>query len=1372
MYSIGMRKLLGKSNTDLTSHGSPPSGGRAGPAATAAAGGITSSPVVPNYRPAVSQDTVYAAGVPIACLDSSPDGRSAILGGRHVLKTVTVEGLTVREGLDLRSLLVAQPAMRNNNPTSVADQLSVKAVKWGEVGGKQVLFTACTTGKVFMYDLVTVGSCGAGAPVDCVQMREDSRQVNALDINPHHSTWLLSGSQDGIVRCFDVRQRTETKTGATFRSKQAFKCHADGVRHVQWNPRDGFLFACATEQGNVIKWDMRKPNAPILRISAHEKACSAMAWHPDGVHLASAGLESRCYIWDMSKQDKRQKPKWTIATPSPAGTLAWRPGQWSATAQGKRTSQLAMSYDESGQKRSGINVVHVWDLARPTMPYKEIQRFDASPCAILWHDQYLLWTAGQDGIFAQCDVSFAPKVIDRQAVSTMAFSPRGDVMMLLDERAPPPRPRPHILHHDAAVPPASVPSVPSMTSYSSSPTTPRFSVSRSDSEDDAIGTFIGPRRRSSRRRRPSTRSTTTLSTTPPAGPSMEDVMSLEQTIKATGVYRPQQAMAVGHVPAAASPEVYEYLSANYLEALYRDLPGRPGSPPLPQRIATILDHYALAATHVRQFRLAQTWRIIAYAVDLMLHRRAQYHLERRRDRNQDSMRRKSSAKPRSLVGLSDHDNLPEMSVEKVQDDLVASRKPVSNLAVYDQSLQSKSVLPSEQESTSNMPTPMVRPVPNDTAGSQTDEADRESAASVVGEPSSFTLPPPAAYPPPQLLRSRLDSVPLSVVSHDSAATYASTEGYDFYDTEFLVKAADEARSASENSPDISRKQRQDSEVGSHAWSISDQSRRPTGLSEVEEGQAARAAIVAELQKSHAQELKSYEKTNQFSEKTKTAVPPRVPLERTETTMTGMTGFTSFTSYTDKHHLISQPTDLFDSPYASQTDINLRGSSILHSIPEPASPTRPEHDKSPFVIETDYLCWSDDPPYPYSSRTSSSSSALTSSPLHPYTIISRALAFETKTSALNASAMILLLKPLLPDDVINKHQAAAILRQHHSRLMGMKLFVEAALLRKLCMQGWPGGALSSWGDNYPAVFTPAQQGVQASFLCTSCNRPHDIDRSNPNLSPDALWRCARCRSVMAPCAVCGHRDTAPSMASASPLPTHIPAKHWANLTPQQQTTDENEPKLTTWFYCPSCSHGGHASCLQAWHAALDPDFSSSEPYLYLEDPPGAESSDGCCPVDGCGHTCLPSRWRNGDAVLLRGEEISRVTREASRALARGSAVANEVGAPSSSWVGGGAGSVVGDQAGGDHTGERSGDKVMPSGGGSGAGTGALVRSDVNDVPQSRAVETVREALASAGSYVGQGAKVGTSILSSSPGRNVISGDRERRKSVKFVADERK
>ncbi|KAK3329172.1 hypothetical protein B0H66DRAFT_15075 [Apodospora peruviana] len=1339
MYNINignqgkiMRKLLGKqSATESSLHdGSHPS--------SSATAGITSSPLpVLKYRPSASQNAVYHAGVPIASIDRSPDGTSAVLGGPFILKTVNiVDGVNIKDGVDLRARILAQPSTRGNAAAlSVADQRSIKDVKWGTGHGNTTIFTACATGKIFQYDLARVGTGPAGGVVDFIQIREDSRQVNTLDINPHRGSYLLSGSQDGIVRCFDIRLPIQTRTGLTFRAVQAFKCNADAVRHVQWSPKDAFLFACGTEQGAVLKWDLRKASAPILRISAHERTCSSIAWHPDGEHLVSAGWDSKCHVWDMSKTaDKRQKAKWTISTPAPVAALSWRPGQWSATSQAKRASQIAVSYDESSQRRFGVNAVHIWDLARPTMPYREIQRFDSSPSAMLWHDQYLLWTAGHDGLFNQCDVTFAPKVIDRQAVSTMSFSPRGDVLMFLDERAPSHRP-PHILH------PETIP----LPSYSSAPTTPRFSVSRSDSEDDVIGSFLGPRRRGSRKRRPSTRSTSALSTTPPNGSGLEDILSLEQTIKVTGIYRPQQAMAIGRVPASAKVEVYEYLTVNYLETLHHELPYFPGGRLMPERVAGILEHYAKAAEYVNQFRLAQTWRILAYGIDLVLRRRGEYHLEMRMARLRGSFSTKKKGESKTTMGGQKF----QVSVDMPVDGEETPRKVFSATSL-DRSLHQRSLLSEELESTSNVPTPLARPVSDDSEITHIHESGRGKKLTPILEPESFTLPPGIQSHSIEN-RRRLDSVPLSTASQDSETTQASTEGYDFYDTEAMSIAIDVPFSrpkgaqghgfAEPGSPNRRRKppvMRQDSDESfGQLFSISAGSRRTTGLTSTSNNSMpTHASALAGFQHVGGTDDGEFESRVRGKKITDSpgrinGSPFRTKLERTETNLT---------SYTDEHHLITQTTSgSFDSPYPSQTDGDF---SVESPQQLPYSPGADSLDdaRSPYIIESDYLCWFTDPPYPYPVRPSPSFSATTSPPIQPFSLITRALAFEAKTSALNASAIILLLKPLVPEDVIDSFQAAAILRQHHSRLMSMKLFVEAALLRKICMKGWPGGVLSNWGDNYNTVFGPAQQGVQAGFLCSKCHKAREIDRTST--TTESVWCCEKCKAVMGPCAICSHRNSTPNL---PPAPIAI----GMGLS-SGSSSIESEPILATWWYCPGCGHGGHSSCIQGWHSAFESEtyetITTGSVAGYLA---SSDSSDGCCPLDGCGHACLPGRWW-AESAAARTEEVSRAVREATHRATRAAAGAAEQfpAAPGS-----------------DRHHQHFSDPAAAHGGNSEPG----VRSDGYDVAQSRAVESVRETLASGGGSGHNTPRAGNSILSSSPGRGGDRVERERRKSVKFVAD---
>ncbi|KAH7156713.1 hypothetical protein EDB81DRAFT_787737 [Dactylonectria macrodidyma] len=1296
-----MRKLLGKSMPE-TPTGDPNHS-------------ITSAPAsaTPTYRPSKSQDGVYRAGVPILSLDVAPDRRAAVLGGAHILKTVIVDdpksfNFNFHEGVDLRAVITAQSGPKGG---STADQLSIRDVKWH---GHSTIFTACANGKIFTYDVTRVGS-GAAEPLEYIQIQEDSRQITTLDVNPHLKSWLLSGSQDGIARVFDTSAPLQNRSsGVTFRQRFApLKC-IDPVRQVKWSPKVGHEMACCTEGGVVLKWDARQPSRPLLRINAHEKACASISWHPDGNHLISAGWDTKLHVWDLgSTADKRQKPKYTVSAPAPIFSIAWRPGLWSATAQSKRVAQVAVSYDDGSTRRYGTSAVHIWDLARPTMPYKEIERFDSSPAALLWQDQDMLWTVGSDGLFTQCDVAFAPKVIDRQSTSSMAFSPKGDVLMFLDERPSSQRPRPPGSHHPDIVP---------RTPYGSSPNTQMLSISRSDSEEDVVGSFLGPRRRLSRKR--TGRSGPPLSTTPPSGSGLPDeqkpLLGLDQAIKVTGMFKSQQTMASGHVPATRTTQVYQYLSSIYLETLLSDLPYVKGGNPLSKRVVAIIEKYANAAQSVSLFRLSQTWRILAYAVGLLLERRAQYHLEVRLGQFQklkiDDKKGSGKLKPVDLYS----------SVRSYGDE-TPRRLSAQPSVPIGRTMSSRSLLSEGIESTSNVPTPLARPADrnyNNNTYEHSLQVGRKLAA--VMEPDELNLGPAVHDHLDDTPRKRLDSVPVSEVSHDSEHSHiSSTEGYDFYDAEALVQAMDVPMPKTEpltldfppQSADKRKVVRHDSDESfTQMFSTSDATRKASA-STVTNGNGTWKSSLARHASDMSNQSQEYESRIR-GEEMKTAGKKDLPRSRkpshandspeevfliSQTTMGTDDSYPSQTSEPSQHEL--------DVPAKTETPSTLPR--IMEQTPrqpqqEPtilATPSQPgrapspikgpspaQQDDRPYILESDYLPWEEDPPYPH--PTVSEGGTPMMSPLDPYALITRALHYESQSSALNASAMIMLLKPLVPNDVIDHHQASAILRQHHSRLMRMSLFIEASLLRNICIQGWPEG-LPDWGENYTAIFTTAQQGVKVSFFCSSCRKPREID---PKRGADGVWTCDRCKKAMAPCAICGHRDPA----QADYVPSEI-----------SKALDASDAWLSNWWYCPGCAHGGHASCLQAWHAPLG-----------SPDSPGGSSntySDGCCPLDGCGHACLPGKYRS-ETLTARSDELGRATVEKTRARE-------------------------------DRANSSSSRRSSPR-----PGLDRAVKSDSNDIPQSRAVGMAREALNSKG---------GGGILSSSPGRPLATGERERRKSVKFA-----
>ena len=1308
-----MRKLLGKTAAD-TSAGDLAVAGT--PASDSASARASSSGQV-AFRRSQSQHAVYPVGAPIACLDVSPDRRAAVLAGRHLLKTMVLDdprggsGFNCVEGVDIRAAITAQQGSASR-ASIVADQLNIRDAKWH---GNSSIFTACASGRILNYDVARLAS-GSSEPLDYVQIQEDSRQVNTLDVNPHLRNWLLSGSQDGMARVFDASTPWQNRSGVlTFRQRFVPLKSIDSVRQVKWSPRIGHEMACCTEAGVVLKWDVRQASRPLLRINAHEKACTSIAWHPDGVHLISAGWDARLHVWDLGNTaDRRQKPKWTIATPAAVSAVAWRPGLWSATAQSRRVAQVAVSYDESSSRRFGTPIVHIWDLARPTMPYKEVERFESSPMALSWQDQDILWTVGQDGLFSQCDVAFAPKVVDRLSTSASAFSPRGDTLVFLDERSHPSRIRPSISHPAESG---------SRRSYGSSTNTQMLSLSRSDSEEDAVGSFLGPRRLRHHRRKTSARPGPPVSTTPPSGSSLSDdsrqTLGLEQGINLTGMFRPQQAMAYGRIPGAKSASIYPYLSSLYLETLERDLPYVEGGKGLAQRVGAIMEQYARGAENVSLFRLAQTWRVLAYVMSLLLKKRAQYHLEARLSYFQNiKVEDKRS---------SDTPNPPDTfsALQVTADDI--PRRPSATANSFDARSGSilRSLLSEEIDSTSNVPTPLAKPVDSSHGIEYQDQYYQHGRKlTPIVEPESFDIGPAAHASYKGSPRKRLDSTPMSLLSQGSDHSQSSiTEGYDFYDAEALALAIDVPGpkqaakprwdgTGSAGSKDRSTVARQDSEESyGQLFSISEGTKQP----------ATTPSDAAEAGQDEAHELPETQSSAEFESRIRGhEIDSSSPVNNRR--------ITSIMESPEDVFMISQTTaatenDTYPSQasFASQTDSDFHhsnGQSLDTEVEarpatsnnRSASPQKPvvafERDTRHHIVESDYLQWESDPPYPYLSSFGAKAVASPPSPLDPYTLLSRALNYECRTSALNASAMILLLKPLVPESVIDTFQATAILRQHCSRLMGMGLFVEAALLRKLCVQGWPAG-LPGWGESYSSIFAPAQDAVKAGFFCSNCRKPREVD---PASGDEAAWTCERCKSIMAPCAVCSHRK--PELASHRPVEIVD--------GPRTAAAAADEDLWAQWWYCPGCAHGGHASCLQTWHAPVDSSSTSDLSPKY---------SDGCCPLDGCGHACLPGKYR-GETTTARADELGRAAVESSRSSRDERAA---------SGVGGGTGS-----------------------GRSSPRPERAVRTDGNDVAQSRAVGVVRETL--------NKGTAGGGILSSSPGRSATPAERERRKSVKFARTE--
>ncbi len=69
------------------------------------------------------------------------------------------------------------------------------------------LATAATNGAVVLWNL--------GKPSRSKQQHvfmDHKRTVNKVSFHPTEAHWLISGSQDGTMKCFDIRMREATRT--------------------------------------------------------------------------------------------------------------------------------------------------------------------------------------------------------------------------------------------------------------------------------------------------------------------------------------------------------------------------------------------------------------------------------------------------------------------------------------------------------------------------------------------------------------------------------------------------------------------------------------------------------------------------------------------------------------------------------------------------------------------------------------------------------------------------------------------------------------------------------------------------------------------------------------------------------------------------------------------------------------------------------------------------------------------------------------------------------------------------------------------------------------------------------------------------------
>ncbi|EME82778.1 uncharacterized protein MYCFIDRAFT_80385 [Pseudocercospora fijiensis CIRAD86] len=1146
--------------------------------------------------------TSHKTGLELRTISINESGSHAIIAGKEIFKTIRIEDGRCAEDFNLRTAIRSTPTTAAGQPRHIYS-IDIADVAWAKGDTGNFVAAATSSGKIIVYDLGHAG-------LQAAQLHEHFRHVHNVTFNPHQGSLLLSGSQDGTVRLWDIRDVRHVQSRASMiASKRKYSGQSEGVRDVKWSPTEGLDFAFATDGGEIQRWDMRNLTAAKVRIPAHMGACNTVDWHPDGKHIVSAGSDKTMRVFDVSASRPR-KAAWEIKTPHAVMNARWRPSCQSLMPQDNGAglcTQVVAAYDREHP------VLHIWDLRRPLLPFREMSPYPSAPTDLLWHSQDLLWTVGREGTFLQTDIHHTSKVIDRCNLQALAVSPLGELTFVAQtrkqRRVPKPQPQPlSSLHPQRSSP------------LSTSPDTTFLSRSLGDdSLDEAFLSALPIPRPTRTSGSGSGSGRFSILSTPARSQNHSATIKLDDILVNRMSFIPQQTACRGQLPSHNNRNYVAYVA----KRINPELPVGHSGEDFIKAIEETCSENAGYLEAIGFLQASQTWKIVSFCLTK--------HLKER------TARRRKPETSSPVV-----DGKTSASIENLATKLAAQhlKSPVESPA----SMRPMSTITQQlamPESTSNVPTPLARPSEN----GKNHTLRHQPLLPELDKDDHMALPPSlaSAHASPPRPDS---SEPSEQTRRPTISTLADMQGNQSYAeeterNEMVKRWSNQSKNFLDLDPvDVKGVKIPPAKLENHGSGESFRfledsagSRGPSFPSSLESAGASGLPMVA----AHPTRQRSprppvEDAALMVNESEEIGAAPHTMFFNGSGILSAVntrqnSGNTSMEpSHEDLQKLRNGSTEETDFPYRHDAyDVtghdpvlppsNPAGSEGIDLATRPRfAPKALDHDISTRVIDN---MLSQEPASPTDSVIDAAEVDLEDT--KPWTLIEmlkKLIEFYTTDQVYPqmAALLLLLLGPLLPrthplpvpeihktvssyvDYFVNSLgwdpeevpnliqqsfeqpmkaglqplQVESILSTYHEQLLRHQLFEEAALLRKLAYPA------------YPAVYEDFLLDNGVHLMCGQCSKP-----MSGGSSP---LRCQSCRSKQDNCPVC-----------------------WMGSSPY-----ENEAsKLFT--SCLLCGHSGHAACLREWFVSC--------------------GGDGC-PTVGCLCDCVDGPWRQEKTAAAAQEAVGK------------------------------------------------------------------------------------------------------------------------------------
>ncbi|GME66654.1 unnamed protein product [[Candida] boidinii] len=317
-----------------------------------------------------------------------------VLGGSKTLQLIKISTTEISVESEL---LTKAGTGRGSKPVSVTD-----AVFGYQQYGRNIAVSTLL-GPILIYNT----EYGSKAKTT---LSDHSRAVNSLDfnMNPSNSSYIISASQDGTVKLWDLRANS-TKSVITMNP------NSDAVRCAQFSPKQPHHLACICDNGVLKKYDIRKPATAERQFNAHTGPGLSLDWHPQLDYVVTGGRDKQIHVWNMSNESRG--PEHTISTTGPVSKTRWRRGRGNASITD--TDIAASFYNDDP-------CIQIWNFGRKYIPKHVITAHSNQITGLIWKTPKYLVSCSKDKSIIQHDVSTLRQQIDNLPVATVGWNGSSD----------------------------------------------------------------------------------------------------------------------------------------------------------------------------------------------------------------------------------------------------------------------------------------------------------------------------------------------------------------------------------------------------------------------------------------------------------------------------------------------------------------------------------------------------------------------------------------------------------------------------------------------------------------------------------------------------------------------------------------------------------------------------------------------------------------------------------------------------------------------------------------------------------------------------------------------------------------------------------